>query len=270
MTATASGMRRTPVVTSIEPVSTTWATSSASSTRSNGKLNVDPKRIALIGHSNGGFMTYAVACAHADRIAALVSLAGATFAKAADCAPSEPVAVVQLHGTADDIVEFDGGSVEEIGSSPMGPYPGAEATVAAWAKYDGCEPSAATLDERIDVDADVTVERCGGGDDRRSLVGMRVRWCRRALDHPGRRARPEPHRRVLVRCLRLLRRSPQALTLGLPSPTAATSRSTRATSGRPSASSRTGGGPTGSGRSARGGRHGPSRSAPGRTGRRAS
>ncbi len=122
-----------------------------------GKLSVDPKRISLIGHSNGGFMTYAVACTHADRIAALVSLAGATFARAADCAPSQPVGVVQLHGTADDTVDFDGGSVEEIGSSPMGPYPGAEATVEAWVKYDDCEPSAATLDERIDVDAAVTL-----------------------------------------------------------------------------------------------------------------
>ena len=30
-------------------------------------------------------------------------------------------------------------------------------TAAAWAKYDGCAPTAAQLDERIDVDADVTV-----------------------------------------------------------------------------------------------------------------
>lgn len=122
------------------------------------KLNVDPQRIALIGHSNGAFMSYAVACAHADRIAGLISLAGATFATAADCAPSEPVAVVQLHGTADDVVEFDGGAVEGIGSRRMGSYPGAEATAEAWATYDGCEPEAATLDERIDVDADVTVD----------------------------------------------------------------------------------------------------------------
>jgi polyhydroxybutyrate depolymerase len=121
------------------------------------RLNVDLKRISVVGHSNGGFMTYALACAHADRIAALVSIAGATFAQEADCAPSDPVAVVHVHGAADDSVKFDGGTVEGIGSSPMGPYPGAETTAAAWAKYDGCEPTATQLDERIDVDADVTV-----------------------------------------------------------------------------------------------------------------
>ena len=73
---------------------------------------VDPKRIDLIGHSNGGFMSYAMACAHADLIAAIASLAGATFANPADCAPTVPVAVLQIHGTADDTVVFKGGTLD--------------------------------------------------------------------------------------------------------------------------------------------------------------
>ena len=65
-------------------------------------MNVDPYRIYVAGHSNGGFMSYRLACTHADRIAAIVSLAGATFDTPADCSPTEPVAVLQIHGTADD------------------------------------------------------------------------------------------------------------------------------------------------------------------------
>src|SRR5262245_47224615 len=40
--------------------------------------NVDPLRIFVVGHSNGAFMAHRLACDHADRIAAVVSLEGAT------------------------------------------------------------------------------------------------------------------------------------------------------------------------------------------------
>ena len=38
--------------------------------------NVDPGRVCLIGHSNGGFMSHRFACDRADLVAAIVSLAG--------------------------------------------------------------------------------------------------------------------------------------------------------------------------------------------------
>ena len=76
----------------------------ASSARSRRSFAVDPKRIDLIGHSNGAFMSYAMACTHADQIAAIASLAGATYMHPADCAPTAPVAVLEIHGTADRTV----------------------------------------------------------------------------------------------------------------------------------------------------------------------
>jgi polyhydroxybutyrate depolymerase len=114
-----------------------------------GAVSIDPKRVYVLGHSNGGFMSYRMACTHADRIAAIVSLAGATFAKATDCRPSGPVAVLQIHGTADDTILFAGETLE--GHS----YPGAEQTAATWARYDGCAAAATAVDQRVDVDADL-------------------------------------------------------------------------------------------------------------------
>jgi polyhydroxybutyrate depolymerase len=100
------------------------------------KFSVDPKRVYFAGHSNGGFMSHRMACDHADRVAAIMSLAGATWADPAQCQPSEPVSVVQVHGTADDVIFYEGGDL--FGNE----YPSAAETVAYWAGVAGCDPTA--------------------------------------------------------------------------------------------------------------------------------
>jgi polyhydroxybutyrate depolymerase len=102
-------------------------------------------------------MSYALSCAHADTIAAMASLAGATFLNVADCAPTSPVAVLEIHGTADDTILYGGGTIDLGSGRPsMASYPGAEASVATWAKYNGCVTSS-VVDEHLDVDNAVSV-----------------------------------------------------------------------------------------------------------------
>ncbi|MBL8784641.1 MAG: alpha/beta fold hydrolase [Deltaproteobacteria bacterium] len=94
------------------------------------RFTIDPKRVYLVGHSNGGFMAHTMACNHADRIAAIVSIAGSLPLDAADCAPSEPVSVLQVHGTFDAVIAYNG---------VLGQFPSAETVVSRWASHDGCE-----------------------------------------------------------------------------------------------------------------------------------
>lgn len=106
---------------------------------------VDDSRVYFVGHSNGGFMSYRMACAMADEVTAIASLAGSTYGDASDCGASEPVSVLQVHGTADTTIAYDGG----VG------YPSAPDTVARWAERAGCDTSMPTDLEPLDIEVDL-------------------------------------------------------------------------------------------------------------------
>lgn len=110
------------------------------------RFAVDPARVFATGHSNGGFMSHRLACDAADDFAAIASLAGSTFLDAADCTPSQPVSVLELHGDMDPDVVYTG---------VAGEYPGAVETVDRWAALDMCDTTAGPIlsDAPIDLDA---------------------------------------------------------------------------------------------------------------------
>lgn len=92
---------------------------------------IDKSQVYLIGHSNGGFMSYRMACERADVIAGIASLAGNASSDPSKCNPTKPVSVLQLHGTADAVVPYDGSS---LGIGAVG-------DVMQWAQKDGCTGS---------------------------------------------------------------------------------------------------------------------------------
>jgi len=95
------------------------------------RWNVDRRRVFTIGVSNGGFMGHRMACDHADLVAGIVSIAGATDIDPSLCHPSQGVHILHIHGTADNVIRFDGGSF-------TGPYPSAPETVRRWVELNGC------------------------------------------------------------------------------------------------------------------------------------
>jgi len=70
-------------------------------------FSVDTKKIYATGASNGAWMSYAVACRLADKIAAIAPIAGGLVLQ--DCHPSKPVSIIHFHGTADPGWPYDGG-----------------------------------------------------------------------------------------------------------------------------------------------------------------
>ncbi len=102
-------------------------------------------------------MTHRMACDRSGRIAAIVSLAGATHNTASRCAPTEPVAVLQVHGTADANIQYKGGTY--AGSA----HPSAITSVARWATFNRCNAERTTV-SMIDIESGLR----GAGDARRA------------------------------------------------------------------------------------------------------
>lgn len=108
---------------------------------------VDPARVFVLGISNGGFMAHRLACDDAEQVAAIVSIAGAQDGNAAACEPARPVSVLQVHGTADEVVPFDGGALV-VGGPPIPPV---KETVAQWRVLDHCAQGPGVAAEPFDV-----------------------------------------------------------------------------------------------------------------------
>lgn len=76
-----------------------------------GEYCVDAKRTFATGFSNGGFLSYRLACELADEIAAVAPVAGGLRLEPAQCNPKRAVALLHVHGTGDLVVPFGGGGL---------------------------------------------------------------------------------------------------------------------------------------------------------------
>lgn len=102
----------------------------------------------VIGHSNGGFMAQRLACDHADLFDAVVSVSGAM---PNDCHPAQPIAVLEAHGTADQTIFYDGGTVD----ARVPAYPSAAQTASSWAALNHCAATAVNDPAPIDLDTSI-------------------------------------------------------------------------------------------------------------------
>ncbi len=131
------------------------------------KLCVDKKRIFVNGLSNGGFMSYRLACESADRFAAMSAVAGVTGILG--CNPSRPIPVLHFHGDDDQIVPYEGNFAISYLSAPT--------NASNWALRNGCGLTPSVTFAEDDVVCE-TYSGCDEGADVTlcTIAGMGHQW----------------------------------------------------------------------------------------------
>lgn len=93
----------------------------------------DPRRIYLVGISNGGFMVERMACEFPHVFAAFTAIMATAPANyRQECTPSRPVPIMFIHGTADTVIAYDGFW------TPVGATLSAPDSAGLFARLNGC------------------------------------------------------------------------------------------------------------------------------------
>ena len=114
------------------------------------KVQIDETRIYSSGMSNGGFMSYHLACNLSTKIAAIASVTGSMTPETySSCSPNHPTPILQIHGLRDAVVPYNG--LSYIESIPK--------VMQYWSEYNSCdlEPEILVVDN-FDDDYSVNFE----------------------------------------------------------------------------------------------------------------
>lgn len=96
--------------------------------------NIDNNRIYSCGMSNGGIMSYYLACNSPHRFAAIASVTGSMLNSWFTCAPNRPFPVMEIHGTNDATVPYNGNAT----------FSHIDSVAKKWAVHNNCNLSAVT------------------------------------------------------------------------------------------------------------------------------
>jgi len=115
----------------------------------NYSINLD--KVYSCGMSNGGYQSLYMACEITNRFAAVASVTGSMTKSVFDsCQPSKAIPVMQIHGTGDDTVLYEGSDF----GMPI------EEVVQFWVMHNQCNAAGDTLQiENIDTTDQSTAER---------------------------------------------------------------------------------------------------------------
>lgn len=99
-----------------------------------GRVDIDRSRIYATGMSNGGMMSYRLACEASDVFAGIAAVAGTD--NTLGCVPSRPVPVLHIHAKDDSHVQFGGGAGKD--ARDRSDFTSVPDTVAKWVGLNQC------------------------------------------------------------------------------------------------------------------------------------
>ena len=114
--------------------------------------------VYFFGYSNGGFMSYHMACKGLPGLRAVASLSGTSYVEDSTCDGAPPVSVLHIHGTEDSVILLEGDETEPDPKSngERAFYAGARDMVTHWSQRAGCEwPEDADPYATLDLDQHV-------------------------------------------------------------------------------------------------------------------
>jgi len=129
-------------------------------------INLD--RVYATGMSNGGFMSFLLSCQLSEKIASIASVTGSMTLDTYDnCNAQHPTPILQIHGTSDNIVPYNGNT----GSLSI------DDVISYWVNYNNCDtnPTITTFPDLDPSDGSI-VEHIvyTGGDNASTTEHMKV------------------------------------------------------------------------------------------------
>ena len=122
-----------------------------------GEFNMGP--VYFFGYSNGGFMSYWMACQGLPGLRAVASLAGTSYVDDSSCEGAPPVSVLHIHGEQDRVVRFHGSEESQLPALKPGErYAGAKDMYYRWGERAGCDTNSQEQGENLDLDAAIEGE----------------------------------------------------------------------------------------------------------------
>ena len=101
------------------------------------EYNLSAHNTFSTGMSNGGDMSYLLACQASDVFKAVAPVAGCMMTWLYNsCVPLNPIPVFEIHGTDDDVTWWEG--ADEIFNDGWGPWESVDTTFNFWTQLNGC------------------------------------------------------------------------------------------------------------------------------------